>query len=131
MNNRLIAILAGTATLAAAAPASAATPGTYRGETEQGQSITLVVKGARGSGLRIERIKVSAGLTCPDGSADDVSVNRIVIGGQVKKNGRFRIRMSDLDLSGRFTSKQRVTGSFDVREFDCASDGIGYSAKRR
>jgi hypothetical protein len=130
MTKTLIAALAGSALLATAAPAQAIAPGTYRGQTDQGASIKIVVKGALGPGVRIERIKLAADLECPDGSVDDVSLDRLVIGGKVKKDGRFRLRMADLDLSGRFVSKKRVTGSFDVSDFSCAAEDITYSARK-
>jgi hypothetical protein len=112
-----------------AAPAGAAVkPGTYRGETDQGKPIKIVVKNALGSGVRIERLKLTAEVQCP-GFSRDMTIDDIVIGGTVKKNGRFRIRTASLDMKGRFVNK-RVTGSFSASEFDCTVKGVGYSGAR-
>jgi hypothetical protein len=128
---RRIAIpVACAALLAATSTATAAGPGTYRGETSQGKPITIKVKNAVGPGVRIERVTLQADLVCPDGSPDQVSIDRLVIGGKVTKSGRFRLRMADLDISGRFVSKRSLTGSFDVSEFSCSAGDVRYRARR-
>jgi hypothetical protein len=130
MKTLTLSLFASLALLTTAATATAITPGTYKGETSQGEPITIKVKRALGPGVRIERLKLEATVECPGGFPDQVTIDRLVIGGKVKKNGRFRLRMADLDLTGRFVGKKRATGSLDVSSFSCSTDNIRFSVRR-
>jgi hypothetical protein len=79
----------------------------------------------------IAGVKLSATHACPDGTTDEASENRMVIGGKVKRHGRFRIRMADLGIEGRFRSGGRLAGSFDLTDFSCAGSDVGFSARTK
>jgi hypothetical protein len=127
--------LAALLSAALAVPAQAATkPGTYRGKTAEGRTVSLHVKAGRLDGVRLV---VERYVCDPEGDIGPLYIG-MPVGASISRAGRFsftggpiseRLRMTGRFTGGRVSGRLRVRGTIGQAD-PCASRWISFSARR-
>jgi len=118
----------------AAAPAGADAfqfrAGTFVGKTSlDGGKIELRME-RRSSGLYVRHIVLKGSFECY-GYAEDVDIDRYVLGGKVGARGAFKIPDADVTLRGRYVTSGRIEGSLVAKTLSCDSPLQHFGARRR
>jgi hypothetical protein len=104
--------------------------GTFVGKTSlDGGKIELKME-RKSSGLYVRHIVLKGSFECY-GYAEDVDIDRYVLGGKVGRRGGFTIPDADLALRGRYVTSGRIEGSLVAKTLSCDSPQEHFGARRR
>lgn len=128
-----IALLCAAALLPAAASADVER-GSYTGTTSQPAGAAPfkgkfeISLGHLSDPPRIFSIKLTATLTCEDGSSRNLRYAEVIYGPELDGKHRFTYRDGGLEVQGRFTTRGKAAGTFSYATETCSISGGKWKA---
>ena len=104
--------------------------GTFVGKTSLDGGKLEVRMVRKSSGLYLRHIVLKGSFECY-GYAEDVDIDRYVLGVKVGRAGGFTIPDADVSLRGRYVTSARIEGSLVAKTLSCDSPRQSFGARRQ
>jgi len=104
--------------------------GTFVGKTSLDGGKIEVRMVRKSSGLYLRHIVLKGSFECY-GYAEDVDIDRYVLGVKVGRAGGFTIPDADVSLRGRYVTSGRIEGSLVAKTLSCDSPRQSFGARRQ